>query len=377
MGAMSPGAAAIWVLMIPAYVGAGWFDEGMDVERMLREQRRMLWVTAACFVLGLLAGTAVLWGASRPFSGDGSVIIPVALLAGVIAAVAFVLSIRMHRAGETAPMPPWQAVVSNISAVAVTVALATVTGLGVLLAGEVLATGLQGLELPAVGGGVFTGVASALGGRMAFRTGIRLSTRDLASLLFGFLVIGTLFAMLTATDSAWWERSFSRLGIGSGGWAFNGTVVIAGLLIATTGSYLGRDLHRMLGDTALRGIAAVVITWAGAGLALAAVGLLPLDRVPIPHAIAAFATLALLLAAAIMVTVLMAELRMLRVLTIVLVGLIVIAVVLAFGLHVLSVAALEAVVVGLVLLWLTTLVQLLGILAPDVSRPSTRRSPLR
>ncbi|BDZ39725.1 DUF998 domain-containing protein [Microbacterium suwonense] len=358
-------------------VRAEWFDEGMDVERMLREQRRMLWATAACFVLGLLAGTAVLWGGSRPFSGDGSVIIPVALVAGLIAAAAFVVSTRMHRPGETSAMPRWQAVVSDVSAVAVTAALAGVTGLGVLLAGEVLAAGLQGLELPAIGGGVFTAVASALGGRMAFGAGIRLSTRDLASLLFAFLIIGTLFAMLTATDSVWWERSFSELGIGSGGWAFNGTLVIAGLLIATTGSYLGRDLHRMLGDAALRGIAAVVITWACAGLALAAVGLLPIDRVPGPHAIAAFATLALLLAAVIIVTVLMGELRMLRTLTIVLVLLIVIAVVLAFGLHVLSVAALEAVVVGLVLLWLTTLVQLLGILVPDVSRPSARRSPLR
>lgn len=347
--------------------------KGMDIDRMLREQRRMLWATAACFALGLLAGTAVLWGAARPFSGDGSVIIPVAVVAGLIAAVAFVVSTRLHRPGETAPMPPWQAVVSNISTVAVTAALAAVTGLGVLLAGEVLAAGLQGLRLPAVGGGVFTAVASAMGGRMAFDAGIRLRTRDLAALLFAFLIIGTLFAMLTATDTAWWERSFSQLGIGTGGWAFNGTVVIAGLLIATTGSYLGRDLHRMLGDDALRGIAAVVIAWAGAGLALAAVGLLPLDSVPIPHAVAAFATLALLLAAVILVTVLMGELRMLRVLSIVLVAL----VVLAFGLHVLAVAALEAVVVGLVLLWLTTLVQLLGILAPDVSRPSARRSPLR
>jgi len=349
----------------------------MDLERMLREQRRMLWATAACFMLGLFAGTAVLWGAARPFSGDGSVILPVAVVAGLSAAVAFVVSTRMHRPDETAPMPSWQAVVSNISSVAVTAAFAAVTGLGVLLAGAVLATGLQGLQLPALGGGVFTAVASALGGRMAFRAGIRLSTRDLASLLSAFLVIGTLFAMLTATDAAWWERSFSQLGIGTGGWAFNGTVIIAGLLIATTGSYLGRDLHRMLGDAALRGIAAVVIAWAGAGLALAAVGLLPLDRMPIPHAIAAFATLALLLVAVIMVTVLMADLRMLRVLTTVLVVLIVIAVVLAFALRVLSVAALEAVVVGLVLLWLTTLVQLLGILAPDVSRPSARRSPLR
>src|SRR5690606_15012242 len=86
----------------------------MDLERMLREQRRMLWATAVCFALGLLAGTAVLWGASRPFSGDGSVIIPVALVAGVIAAAAFVVSTRIHRPGETGPMPPWQAAVSNI-----------------------------------------------------------------------------------------------------------------------------------------------------------------------------------------------------------------------------------------------------------------------
>lgn len=344
---------------------------------MLREQARALWATAICFAVGVLAGTAVLWGAARPFSGDGSVIIPTALVAGVISAAAFVVSTRMHRAGETAPMPLWQTLVSNVSEAAVTLALAGVTGLGVLLAGEVLATGLQGLELPPIGGGAFTGVASAIGGRLAFRTGIRLGTRDIAGLLFAFLIIGTLFAMLTAADAAWWESSFSDLGIGAGGWAFNGTVIIAGLLIATTGSYLGRDLHRMLGDPALRGIAAVVLAWAGAGLALAGVGLLPLDRVPIAHAIAAFATLALILAAAIMTTSLMAELRMLRILTTVLVVLVALAVALAFGFGMLSVAALEAVVVGLVLLWLATLVQLLCILAPAESRPSARRSPLR
>ncbi|MFD5213855.1 DUF998 domain-containing protein [Microbacterium sp. NPDC058345] len=348
-----------------------------STEARLREQKRMLWATAICFAAGALAGTLVLWGAARPFSGDGSVIIPVALIAGAIAAAAFVVSTRIHRAGETAPMPRWQALVSHISAVAVTIALAAVTGVGVLLAGEVLATGLQGLELPAVGGGVFTGVASAFGGRLAFRAGIRLRTGDLAGLLFSFLVIGTLFAMITARDPAWWERSFSQLGIGAGGWAFNGTVVVAGLLIATCGSYLGRDLHRMLGDSALRGIAVVVLTWVGAGVALAAVGLLPIDRVPVPHAVAAFAALGLILAATVVTTVLMAQRGMLRVLTVVLVVLVVIAVVLTFGPRLLSVAALEGVVVGLVLLWLSTVVQLLAILAPDVSRPSARRSPLR
>jgi hypothetical protein len=355
----------------------------MNVERMLREQERMLWATAVCFALGALAGAAVLWGAVRPFDGvgavlvSGGVLIPVALVAGVIAAGAFVVSGRMHRSGETALMPDWQALVSNVSGVAVGAALAGVTGLGVLLAGEVLATGLQGVRVSAIGGGVFAGVASALGGRFAFRTGIRLTTRDIASLMFAFLIIGTLFAMLTASDPAWWSRSFSDLGIGTHGWAFNGTVVIAGLLVATTGSYLGRDLHRMLGDAALRGIAAVVTAWAVAGLALAAVGMLPLNEAPLPHAIAAFAALVLILAGVVMTTVLMGELRMLRALTVVLVVLVVVAVILAFGAHVLPVAGLEAVVVGLVLLWLSTLTRLLCILAPEESRPSARRSPLR
>ncbi|WP_336644895.1 DUF998 domain-containing protein [Microbacterium sp. USHLN186] len=349
----------------------------MDVRRALREQVRMLWATAICFATGTVIGTAVLWGAARPFSGDGSAIIPMALVAAVIAAAAFTVSSRMHRAGETAPMPLWQSLVSHVSAVAVTVAIAGVVGLGMLLAGEVLATGLQRLTLPAVVGGLFTGVAAALGGRFAFRLGMRLSTKDLASLLSAFLVIGTLFAMLTATDAAWWERSFSELGIGAGGWAFNGTAVVAGLLVATTGSYLGRDLHRMLGDAALPHIAAIVLTWAGAGVALAAVGLLPLDRVPVAHAVAAVSTLALILTATVLTTLLLREVVLLRVLTIVFVVLAVLATVIAFGLRMLSVAALEAVVVGLVLLWLTTLVQVLAVLAPAVSRPSARRAPLR
>lgn len=343
----------------------------------MRELVRALWATAVCFVVGAAAGMVALQGSPRPFAGDGSAILPMALIAGIIAAVAFVLSTRMHRSGETAPMPPWQALVSNISTVAVTLALAGVTGLGVLLAGEVLATGLQGLELRAIGGGIITGVASAVGGRMAFRAGIRLRTQDLAGLLGAFLIIGTLFAMLTAADPAWWERSFSDLGIGAGGWAFNGTVVIAGLLVATTGSYLGRDLHRMQGDSALRSIAGIVMAWAGAGGALAAVGLLPLDRVPVPHAVAAISTLVLIAVAALLTTRMLRDVRVLRVLTIVLGALVAVAVVMAFGIRLLSVTALEAVVAGLVLLWLTTLVQLLCILAPDASRPSARRSPLR
>uniref|UniRef100_UPI00109C6052 DUF998 domain-containing protein n=1 Tax=Microbacterium sp. K41 TaxID=2305437 RepID=UPI00109C6052 len=218
-------------------------------------------------------------------------------------------------------------------------------------------------------------VAAAVGGRFAFGAGVGLRTADLAGLLFGFLVIGTLFAMVTAVDPRWWEENFSQLGVG---WAFNGTLVVAGLLVAAVGAYIGRDLHRLRGDDALPRIAVIVGLWAAAGAALAAVGLLPLYRAPLPHDIAAFAALVLFLAAAALTTVAVPGRPTALVATSIAVGvLVVVAVVLwlPFGLY--AVTALEAIVVGLGLLWLTTLVRVLAILVPETSRPSARRSPLR
>lgn len=347
----------------------------MDTEQRLRGETTAVWATAVCFVVGATAGILLLGGDARPLTGAGSLAMPVAVIAGAIAAAAFLTSTLLHRRGETAPMPRWQTVVSDLSAFALTIAFGAVTVMGVLLAAEILAVGLRGLRLAAIGGGLLAGVASAVGGRFAFGAGIRLRTADLAALLFGFLVIGTLFAMVTAADPRWWEVNFSQLG---SGWAFNGTLVVAGLLVATVGSYIGRDLHRMLGDVALSRIAAVVVLWAATGVALAAVGLLPLHRVPLPHDIAAFATLLLFLAsAAVTVTAIPGPPRALLVTSIGVGLLVVVAVVLwmPFGLY--AVTAVEAVVVGLGLLWMATLVRVLAILAPARSRPSARRSLLR
>lgn len=57
--------------------------------------------------------------------------------------------------------------------------------------------------------------------------------------------------------------------------------------------------------------------------------------------------------------------------------LIVVAVVLAFAFGLFSVTALEAIIIGLALLWLTTLVRVLAVLTPDRTRPSVRASLLR
>lgn len=347
----------------------------MEHDAKLRGETRAIWATALCFVVGAVAGMLVLGGDARPLTGEGALAMPAAVVAGVIAAGAFLTSTLVHRRGETASMPRWQAVVSDLSTGALTIAFGAVTVMGVLLAAEVLAAGLQGLQLAAVGGGVLTGVAAAVGGRFAFGAGIDLRTSDLAALLFGFLVIGTLFAMVTAADPRWWEQNFSQLGVG---WAFNGTLVVAGLLVATVGSYIGRDLHRMLGDAVLSRIALVVALWAASGIALAAVGLLPLHRVPVPHDIAALGALVLFAtAAATTVARVPGHPRALSITSIGVGLLVVIALVLWVPFGVYSTTAVEAIVVGLGLLWMATLVRVLAILVPAGSRPSGRLRLMR
>ncbi|HIW45928.1 MAG TPA: DUF998 domain-containing protein [Candidatus Yaniella excrementigallinarum] len=343
----------------------------------MREQAHALWATVCCFILGTIAGIILLWGDTRPFTGGGSVLLPAALIAASITAAAFLISTLFYRRGETRPMPRWQAAVSNISAISVTIAMGGVAGLGVLLTGQVLTTGLQGLEFGQLGGGLFTGVAAAFGGRLAFQAGVQLSTRDIANLLVSFLVIGTVFTMLTGTDPDWWERNFSQLGVGTGAWAFNGTVIIAGLLVATIGLYIGRDLHRLLDDDALRHIAIVVIVWVAAGGTLVAVGGMPTDQLPIAHTIAAFTTLVLFVAAAALTTAALSHPpAVLRTVTVMVVLLIIMCTGLTLFVPGLSFTALESIVVGLVLLWLTTVIRVLNILVPNVSKTS-QRSRLR
>lgn len=350
----------------------------MDTEEEMAAEARAIWATVICFLVGVAAGTAVLWGNPRPVAGDGSFSLPAALIAGAVAAASFVVSTQRYRRGEHAAMPRWQVVVSVLSAVALTIAFAGVTALGVLLGSEVLGVGLQGLELPALGGGVVTGVASAVGGRLAFEAGISLRTADLATLLFSYVVIGTLFAMLTAADPRWWELNFSQLGIGDRAWAFNGTLVVAGILIGTVGMYIGRDLHRIHGDAALGRIGAVVALWAATGIALAVVGIFPLERILVVHNIAAVATLVLFVIAGVATTAVMpGPPRPLLVTTVAIALMLVIAFVLTDVFHLFSLTVLEAIVIGLGLLWLTTLVRVLAVLTPKSARASAKGALLR
>jgi len=345
------------------------------VETEARRESRAIVAAWACFGVGIAFGLIALAGPPRPIAGEDSVAMAAAGIAAIVTAAAFVVSTGIHRRTETAPMPRWQTTVAHASTVAITLAFAAIAYLGVLTGGEILALGLQGLQAPAVGGALLTGVASATGGWLAFQAGVELRTRDLATLLFAFLTIGTVFAMITAADPRWWERHFSDLGTG---WAFNATIIVAGLLVATIGAYIGRDLHRWLGDAALRRIAAVVALFAATGVALAGVGLFPVHRAQLLHDIAAFGALGLFILSAIVVTVVMPgpprALLLTTVGTAIALG---VAMLLWWPFGVYGATALEAIAVGILFVWLTTLVRTLAALVPQESRPSRSPAPLR
>lgn len=344
-----------------------------DTQQAARRESQAILAAWTSFGLGLLFGLIALAGDARPIAGEGSVTQPAAGIAALVAAGAFALSTLLHRRRETAPMPPWQRTVSRISAVALTLAFAAVAYMGVITGGEILALGLQGLQVAAIAGALLTGAASAASGWLAFQAGVELSTHDLATLLFSYLTIGTLFAMITAADPRWWERHFSELGTGDGAWAFNGTLVVAGLLVATIGAYLGRDLHRWLGDRALRRIAVVVVLFALAGAALAGVGIFRVSDAPLLHSIAAFGTLGVFAASAVAVMIVMPGPPLAMLLTTVGAGVgVVVALLLWRPFALISIAGMEAIVVGVIFVWLTTLVRTVAAGAPQASLPSSR-----
>ena len=168
----------------------------------------------------------------------------------------------------------------------------TLTGVGVavlLVASmfEVFRLAFIGLELNALASAALVaGLAAACAYALALIAG-QLTTTTLATLLALFLVAGVFTSMLTADDPKWWHRNFSALGMSAttSSYAFNVTIVVAGLVIVTLADYLTIDLlaRRGPGGRNLRGIAVIRVILAIVGIALAGLGLVSVDVSVLVH----------------------------------------------------------------------------------------------
>lgn len=115
-----------------------------------------------------------------------------------------------------------------------------------------------------------------------------LNASNISMLAALFLVTGVLISMLTANDPHWWYLHFSSLGAGGGvsGYAFNGTLIIAGLVIVALSLYVIEDFKKLQHDERIPqkakvGILQVCLT--GIGIALACVGAFVYNVNPLIH----------------------------------------------------------------------------------------------
>lgn len=229
----------------------------------------------AVFAIALV----LLQGGMHPIGGEGSVARIAAFTTGAAAAISFTVA---HLRSDAA-LPTLSRHLQRTLRVTATLSIALVTfGLGYLAAysaGEIFQAGFVGLELDAFGGALACAIAAGAAAYLAHPLGDDISTSTLGTLVPTFLVVGVLFSMLTASDEQWWQTHFSLLGAGGGisGMAFNLTLVLSGVLVATMGGYVRGDLDRVTARSERGGAEWVGRLLALIGACMALTGLVRVD----------------------------------------------------------------------------------------------------
>lgn len=224
-------------------------------------------------VLALVARTVALWApwGLGPWA---------ALCGGTAAAISSALGFWRSRTtdGEEwrRDIADWRYVVSTTSVMIAHVAL---TAIGVLALFALLARAFIGVSVNGFWTVTLLALFSGLSGYLSYLSSSRMTTQRLTSLLVSFIGIGTLAAMVTTSDPAWWELHFSQLGTFGdlSSLLFNGTLIAGGLLVTTFTLYVGRDLRRVGGSDARPAIRVVTGALVVMGIMLACVGIFPVD----------------------------------------------------------------------------------------------------
>jgi hypothetical membrane protein len=135
-------------------------------------------------------------------------------------------------------------------------------------------------------------LSTGFAGYLVYLSAATMSSVRVSMLTALFLASGTFLSMLTASNPHWWDDHFSSLGAGGGvsGYAFNWTLILAGLVIVALSRYITHDFNKLRHDGLISQKARVGILQAllvGIGIALAFVGLFVYDEFPTIHNVSA------------------------------------------------------------------------------------------
>ncbi|SFR68776.1 hypothetical membrane protein [Microbacterium azadirachtae] len=263
--------------------------------RQMRETDALL-TGAIAFVLGFLVASVVFWNRTLSITGAWSVGEVAAYGGAAVALLSFLagrIGLRLEAVEAPEKRDP-DAANDGFAApgqrlrwyelIAIALAHAAVALLAWFGLAALLEAGFRDAPVFPFPGAVLVAVALALTGYVCYLSAIALSPTSISLILAVYLVIGALTAMLEASDPHWWRDNLSALGMSSNASspAFNGTLIVAGVMVTTIARYATAALpvpepRDERGRTIVR-VGLILI-----GVLLALVGIFPVDRFFLLH----------------------------------------------------------------------------------------------
>ena len=201
----------------------------------------------AAFVLGFLVSLAMFWHRTLAITGSWSVGAVAAIGGAVVAVLGFALGrialrrelavARRRRADPDALAVDGQRLRwYELTAIALAHGASRCSACRLA---ALLEAGFRDAPVFPFPGAVLVGVALALTAYVCSLSAAVLSPSSISLILSVFLVIGALTAMLEATDPHWWRLNLSALGMvrNASAPAFNGTLIVAGVMVTTIARY--------------------------------------------------------------------------------------------------------------------------------------------
>lgn len=203
-----------------------------------------LLVGAVFFVIGFAVSIVLFWGRELEISGWGSVGAHAAIGGAAVGILSVLLGryVVVRRGGAMArgdrlTMRGDRLRWYDIAAITLAYAATALLGwLGISSLLEMSFTDAPVFDFP---GAILVAVAYALTAYICFLSAASLTPMMLSLVLAIFLVVGAFASMLTATDAHWWRDNLSALGMSSNAssWIFNGTLIIAGVIVTIIARY--------------------------------------------------------------------------------------------------------------------------------------------
>lgn len=139
---------------------------------------------------------------------------------------------------------------------------------------------------------VIAAITTAVISYIVYLTASNRTAVTMSMALAVFLIAGTLTSMITAGDPKWWEIHLSSLGANGGVsmYAFNGTLIIGGIVIAGIADQIAKDFVALQNASSkYKAVKTEIIRWTLilVGLFLAGVGLFPYDTMSTLHVLSA------------------------------------------------------------------------------------------